>query len=353
MTVKLDGTNGLLQNYDYQTPSTGFSYTFTSFNVALFNPSGTLATGTITMPASPVDGMTVTFTSTQDITALTVNANTGQSIVGGGSISIPSNTSRTFIYRASNTTWYPQTIAAPVDVQTFNSTATWTKPTGGQTMARIQVWGGGGGGSRSASSNSAFGGGGGGYNEITVPLSYLASSLTVNVGAGGAGSTVSTAGIFGGTGGTSSVTLSTAWNGTTTVAAYGGSGPLGGGPLSAGDSTINFVAGNPAIITSGTDAAGMGYGGATGYGGIWHGAGGSYANTGANTSGAGSLFGGGGGVGAAGILGGKSVYGGAGGAGSSGASNAGVAPGGGGGASAAANTNGGAGAAGRVIITCW
>ena len=26
--MKIDGTNGLLQQYDYQTPTTGFSYTF-------------------------------------------------------------------------------------------------------------------------------------------------------------------------------------------------------------------------------------------------------------------------------------------------------------------------------------
>jgi hypothetical protein len=107
MVAKLDGTNGLLQQYDYQAPSTGFSYTFAAgVNVLVMNPAGTLATGTITMPASPADGMTITFSSTQTITALTVNANTGQSITNQPS-SFGAGSSATFVYRLSNTTWYP------------------------------------------------------------------------------------------------------------------------------------------------------------------------------------------------------------------------------------------------------
>lgn len=106
MSVKVDGTNGLLQNYDYQVPLTGFSYTFSSYNVLVMNPAGTLATGTITMPASPVDGMTVSFSSTKAITALTVNANTGQTI-NGAPTSLVANGSASFIYRLSSTAWFP------------------------------------------------------------------------------------------------------------------------------------------------------------------------------------------------------------------------------------------------------
>lgn len=106
MTIAISGTNGLLQAYDYQTLTTGFSYTFAAGTQNLIiNPAGTLATGTITMPASPTDGMTIRFNSSQIITSLTVSANTGQSIVsavttltaGGGAV---------YLYRASNTTWY-------------------------------------------------------------------------------------------------------------------------------------------------------------------------------------------------------------------------------------------------------
>jgi len=107
MTAKLDGTNGLIQQYDYQTPTTGFSYTFAAgTTVLVMNPAGTLATGTITMPASPADGMTITFSSTQTITALTVNANTGQSIVSAATV-LPARQAGGYIYRLSNTTWYP------------------------------------------------------------------------------------------------------------------------------------------------------------------------------------------------------------------------------------------------------
>jgi len=107
MVAKLDGTNGLLQQYDYQAPSTGFSYTFAAgVNVLVMNPAGTLATGTITMPASPVDGMTITVESTQQITALTVQGNTGQSLVNGTQTLRP-NQPYSWVYRLSNTTWYP------------------------------------------------------------------------------------------------------------------------------------------------------------------------------------------------------------------------------------------------------
>jgi hypothetical protein len=102
----IDGTNGLIQAYDYQTPVTGFSYTFASgVQVLVMNPAGTLATGTITMPAAPADGMTVRFSTSQIITALTVSANSGQSIVAAVT-SLVLGGSAQYIYRATNTTWY-------------------------------------------------------------------------------------------------------------------------------------------------------------------------------------------------------------------------------------------------------
>ena len=102
----IDGTNGLIQAYDYQTPTTGFSYTFASgVQTLVMNPAGTLATGTITMPATPADGMTIRFSSSQIITALTVSANSGQSIVAAVT-SLVLGGSAQYIYRATNTTWY-------------------------------------------------------------------------------------------------------------------------------------------------------------------------------------------------------------------------------------------------------
>lgn len=106
MTAVISGTNGLLQSYDYQTPTTGFTYTFAAgTQVLVMNPAGTLATGTITMPASPADGMTITFSSSQQITALTMAGN-GASINNAVTF-LPAKTAVAYVYRATGTTWWP------------------------------------------------------------------------------------------------------------------------------------------------------------------------------------------------------------------------------------------------------
>jgi hypothetical protein len=107
MPTKIDGNNGVLQSYDFQVLTTGFSYTFASGTTTLIAvPAGTLATGTITMPGSPADGMVITITTTQQITALTIAGNTGQSI-GGTQVSLmAANSAMSFVYRLSDTTWY-------------------------------------------------------------------------------------------------------------------------------------------------------------------------------------------------------------------------------------------------------
>jgi hypothetical protein len=122
--AKLDGTNGLIQQYDYQVLTTGFSYTFASGTQTLVaNPAGTLATGTITMPAAPADGMVITIESTQAITALTVQGNTGQSLVGAP-VRLYPNQPQSFVYRISNTTWYPYAVARSAVLQVVTATAT-------------------------------------------------------------------------------------------------------------------------------------------------------------------------------------------------------------------------------------
>ena len=70
-----------------------------------------------------------------------------------------------------------------VNVQTFDSSGTWTKP-GSGSIAMIECWGGGGGGGRG---DAATGGGGGGYNMKWTPLASLGASETVTIGAGGTG----------------------------------------------------------------------------------------------------------------------------------------------------------------------
>lgn len=119
MPTKIDGNNGVLQSYDFQVLTTGFSYTFATGTTTLIAaPAGTLATGTITMPGSPADGMVITITTTQEITALTISGNSGQSIGGTQVAQMPANSAMSFVYRLSNTTWYRTTPAALGNVGT-------------------------------------------------------------------------------------------------------------------------------------------------------------------------------------------------------------------------------------------
>lgn len=67
--------------YTYNAPTTGFSITIANgIGRLILDPAGTLATGTVIMPSTPVDADEVGLSSTQIITALTVSGNTGQTM---------------------------------------------------------------------------------------------------------------------------------------------------------------------------------------------------------------------------------------------------------------------------------
>jgi hypothetical protein len=92
--------------YSFQTPVNGFSITLGDATWhTILDPAGTLASGTITMPANPVDGMIVNVRCSQVITALTISPNTGQSVKGAPSSAAVGGTFEA-IYRLANTTWY-------------------------------------------------------------------------------------------------------------------------------------------------------------------------------------------------------------------------------------------------------
>jgi hypothetical protein len=264
-------------------------------------------------------------------------------------------TSASKVIFTDGTTQTTAIAAGTTNVRVFTTSGTWTKPasTLGYSMARIQVWGGGGGGGKSTNTNSAGAGGGGGYNEITIPLSYLASSVFVTVGSGGTGA------IFtgvGGDGGTSTVTFSTPWpqaGGISAIQAEGGKGGSfsagdlyggdGGGPLAA-SATININNEGRGARASANNTDGIYYGG---------GGGGGF---GLRPAGANSVFAGAGGsvgTSSGSVAGGLSVYGGAGGTGDISVAGTGTAPAGGGGAAHNPNINGGTGGAGRVVITSF
>jgi uncharacterized protein DUF2793 len=93
-------------SYSYQQPITGFAIAAGNASGRLIlDPAGTLASGTVTLPASPKDGQLFRLSTTQTITALTLSPATGQSVVGAPS-TLGSNAFAEFTYRAANTSWY-------------------------------------------------------------------------------------------------------------------------------------------------------------------------------------------------------------------------------------------------------
>lgn len=351
--------------------------TFTAANRALYSTSASaLTAGTLPVAAGGTGATTLTANNV---------------ILGNGTSAVqfvaPGTNGN--VLTSNGTTW---TSAAPAasggkaaDVQTFNASGTWTKPTGYSADSRvlIQVWGAGASGARGVASTYAGGGGGGGYNYAWVNLSALGATETVTIGAGGAARATDGNGNVGGNSSFGSI-----------ITAYGGGGGSntetttngggGGGQLSAGRVSIGgdaLVGGAPVIQTIGIlDASNQPtavggslifmqgsprYGNMNGCGpNSWsfptfmHGAGGGSANTNSGTvvyRGNNSVWGGGGGGGSntANGAGGTSNFGGNGGAGSStGAGTAGTQPAGGGGGTIAA-ANSGAGGSGRIIITVF
>lgn len=260
------------------------------------------------------------------------------------------------------------------NTQTFNSSGTWTKPSGYGSSARvlIQCWGGGGGGADLIGGNVGGGGGGGAYNERWINLSSMGSTETATVGAGG---TRGTSAPGGGAGGNTSLG--------TLVYAYGGGGGSGsnctseqvggggGGQLSAGSRGVvgqsGTYSGKPWFVTVPRDSSGAAAGynqlsdvpssvqgnrslAGKMYDSFWHGGGGGSRNV--NTTGgfgSNSVFGGGGG-GAWDQTGGSSQQGGAGGNSPGGAA---TAPAGGGAGGSNVSSVASAGAAGRIIVTVF
>jgi hypothetical protein len=293
MTAKLDGTNGLLQQYDYQVPTTGFSYTFAAgTTVLVMNPAGTLATGTITMPSAPADGMTISFSSTQVITTLTVAGNTGQSIVGNP-ITLNAGGAATLVYRLSNTTWYTQVNTAvsstgvPV-LNVYTSPGTWSKPATVKAIKVTVIGGGGDGGAVGPGPAYGSGGGGGGAAIRVYPAPSIPGSQPYTVGGPGASSSfgvspapspfaviTATAGSAGSAG--------SAANGTIYYGGSGGSGSGGQANMVGGGGTTSLFysfTGPVLIRGAGTGGSTILGGGASSAGS----AGGAYGGGGAGSS---------------------------------------------------------------------
>jgi hypothetical protein len=345
-TIKSTG-RGVLENYDYQVPTTGFSYTFSTYNVLIMNPAGTLATGTITMPANPADGMTVTFSSTQQITALTVSPNTGQTI-NNALTTFGAGQAQSYIYRAASTAWFPSSMV--LSATAINNALYYS-------VDYLVVAGGGSGGGYASG-----GGGAGGYLSSNGVSFTIGTAYSVTVGAGGA---TPTAPQTAGNNGTNSVLGSLA------TAIGGGGGAAGGGAQ--GVATSGGSGGGGASTsgqgTGGSGTAGQGNAGGNGGGGDGSGAGGGGAGAAGATVTSSSTVGGIGlqwlngtyYAGGAGGSGGTAAVGGLGGGGTgsiinvqgnyvSGGSAGGTNTGGGSGGGRVGNTTGFNGGSGIVII---
>jgi|32_taG_2_1085360.scaffolds.fasta_scaffold00922_14 hypothetical protein len=99
---------------DYTTtinvPVTGFSYSMTEDGLNRYlclRPAGTLATGTIVLPAITylTDGQEYLFTSTQTITTLTVDGSDATAVVGAPSTMGATSPFR-LRYNKTTTSWY-------------------------------------------------------------------------------------------------------------------------------------------------------------------------------------------------------------------------------------------------------
>jgi len=68
--------------------------------------AGTLAAVTLTAPANPSDGTRLCFISNQITTALTLSANTGQTVTAGGTALGAAHTPLCWTYVLASATWY-------------------------------------------------------------------------------------------------------------------------------------------------------------------------------------------------------------------------------------------------------
>lgn len=113
--VQVDGVGNFItkqaeaaQGYSLQAPATGFTITIAdNISDLILNPAGTLATGTITMPATPIDGQKIRISSSQTQTALTLSPNSGQSIKNAPT-ALTAGIGVGYIYNLSSTTWFRQ-----------------------------------------------------------------------------------------------------------------------------------------------------------------------------------------------------------------------------------------------------
>jgi hypothetical protein len=96
-----------IEGYSYVVPVTAFALTPGNAVMYLYlNPAGTLATGAVTLPPAPGDGQRFCLSSTQTQTAITISANTGQSLGGiAAPTALVATTRYCWFWNAPLSTW--------------------------------------------------------------------------------------------------------------------------------------------------------------------------------------------------------------------------------------------------------
>lgn len=90
----------------YEVPLTGFTIqALSNASKVIINPAGVLAAGTVTMPATPFDGMEWRLSSTQVITALTLLPSTGQTVKNAPT-ALAAGAGVGYTYATTGATWY-------------------------------------------------------------------------------------------------------------------------------------------------------------------------------------------------------------------------------------------------------
>jgi len=93
--------------YLYNVPLTGFTITMNVNQSAVsLNPAGTLATGTIVLPPTVIDGKYVTIFSSAAITGLTISTSNGATFAPAVVTTIAANGSVEYVYDLPNNQWH-------------------------------------------------------------------------------------------------------------------------------------------------------------------------------------------------------------------------------------------------------
>lgn len=126
------------RSYSRQTPTTGFTISMAgTLGTLQLTPAGTLASGTVNLPASPVDGQIASITSTQAITALTIGA--GSNSLVNTIAGMPAHGFVSWQYNASGTSW--QIIRSSLGISGVSAPTSYLVASNGSAAASIGVAG--------------------------------------------------------------------------------------------------------------------------------------------------------------------------------------------------------------------